>query len=483
MTLTALLIAALIAPAAAAPISYEDALGEALRANASVLGAEADRASAEGSLQASRGTWDPTLTATLGQNLSVDQGRFQGLPYTSENTSLIWEGGLSQALPTGTSWSLDFNNYRSTSETVFELSGQEVTNEVAAAFSSRLTASLTQQILEGWRMSYNLQGVRAAQQGLSIAEASLRQTRQSVLASTARAYWDLYAAQRNLQTSQRAVEVAEEERRIVAAQVDAGNMAPVEVTRVEAALAQARINLIQAEMALATARDSLALLLARDPGADLEAATPPGGIPSAANIDLEQARAAALDGNPGLYIQRVSLENAELDLVAARHARLPTLALTGSFGLSGYEDQNDPTYGDALAELASADLRSRYVGANLSTPLGGRSERGAQSRAAGAVTRARLDLEAQERDVSRQVGELVRVIESARRKVELAELNLRLAEETLAAEKARQSVGRAIQRDVLEAQRARDAAETGLVSARVDYRKALVDLQALQGKL
>ena len=99
------------------------------------------------------------------------------------------------------------------------------------------------------------------------------------------------------------------------------------------------------------------------------------------------------------------------------------------------------------------------------------------------VTSAELNLLEAERQVSQQVGVLVRTLQNARKSVELAELNLRLAQETLVAEKARQEVGRAIQRDILDAQRARDDAEVALINARVEYRKALVDLQALQGKL
>lgn len=479
-----MLLSILVAAAAAAPLSYQQALDEALQANISVLGAEADRASAEGALLSSRGTWDPQLTGSLFRNADLSQGRFQGLAYESDTTNVGWTTGLGQTLATGTSWGVDYSGSMNSQLIVYpdSFGAGDIELDVDA-FSSNLTASLTQQILKGWKMSYNLQSVENARRSLTAAEAGLVQTRQTILASTARAYWDLYAAGRSFQVAERAVRVAEEERRIVDAQVEAGNLAPIEQTRVEAALAQSKLSLIQSRMAMKTASDALAILLGREPGELLEPQTPPGETQAGLNISREGATEAALAGNPGLLIQRVSLETAEINLANARHGRLPTLSVTGRFGLNGYVDEDNPTYADAAAEMMSFDFQTRYVGANLSAPLGNRVMRGQVDSAAAGVEGARLDLLAAEREVIRQVAELVRTIENASQQVALAELNLDLAEQTLEAEKARQSVGRAIQKDILEAQRRRDEAEAGLISARVSYRKALIDLQALQGKL
>ena len=475
------LLSALTGAALAAPITYEDALDQALQENTSVLGAEADRSSAEGNLLASNGTWDPSLTANVGQNTNIQQGRFQGIPFESDTTTRLWSAGVGQSFWTGTSWNLNYSGNSSNQIQLFNLSGLETEQEFAA-FSSDLSASLTQQLLKGWKAAFNLQGVYSARRSLSVAEVTVIQVRQAVLAGTARAYWDLYAAGRQLEVADRAVRVAKEEERIVAAQVEAGNMAPIETTRVSAALAQAELSRIQTEMTLMAASDALALQIGQDPGELLKPTTAPGETLDI-DVDIEKARAIALDGNPGLLIQKVGLEGAELNLSNARHGRMPTLAVTGRFGVSGFADEEDATYASAFSEMMGFELQDRYLGLDLSTPLGWRAERGNVQAAAGAVTASELDLVAAEREVSQQVGSLVRTIGNARTSVRLAELNLRLAEETLAAEKARQEVGRAIQRDILEAQRSRDNAEVSLITARVDYRKALVDLQALQGKL
>ena len=74
-------------------------------------------------------------------------------------------------------------------------------------------------------------------------------------------------------------------------------------------------------------------------------------------------------------------------------------------------------------------------------------------------------------------------LSSARERMELADVNLRLSESTLSAEEAKADAGRAILKDVLEAQTdvARKKAEAA--KARTDYQIARAELLKLQGQL
>ena len=120
-----LLPIAAIYAAQAGSLTYQEALDSALQANTSVLGAEADRASAEGRLLAANGTWDPTLTANVGQNTNIQQGRFQGIPFESDTTTRLWSAGVNQNFWTGTSWRLDYSGNSSNQLQLFNLSGVE----------------------------------------------------------------------------------------------------------------------------------------------------------------------------------------------------------------------------------------------------------------------------------------------------------------------------------------------------------------------
>ncbi|GEM_PF-1168058 len=495
--------------ALATPLTYDDALDEALRANADLLGAQADVRAAEGSLLSTRGVYDPILGASLytSANTSEDSLARFGFPgaVSLQDTDVNgWNLDLSQSFWTGTAWSVGWDStYATNAYGFYTTEGEPLATggsdeQLTKYFQNGLSLSLTQQLLDGVRLASNLATVRASQRAVTSAEAAQLQARQDVLAAAAAAYWDLYAAWRGEATADRAVEVATEEHRIVEAQVAAGNMAPIEATRVEAALAQARLDQITSRQAADAASDTLALVLGRSATERITPETGPGEVPQGLEIPVADAVSAAMDGSPALQLAQLGVDGADDDLLVARHGRLPSLAVTGSLGFNGYreydilvEQETDPAFdvgwstGAAAArdKLFSLDYRNNYLGLELSTPLGFRVERGQVLSAGAGLERARRDLEAAERSVAQQVAAQVRTIENAYSTVELAELNLRLAEETLAAEKARQDVGRAIQKDVLEAIRARDAAEAGLVSALVDFRKALVALKALQGKL
>lgn len=470
-----------LATASAGSLSYEDALTLAIQANPSVAMAELDAQAAESRVLAAQAIWDPNLSASVGRAYNVSEQRADfGFYYELETTSLLWNSQLAQTLPTGTSWSLDWQN--STQDVGVQLDPDNPFQvEDFASGSSSLTASVSQQLLKGHRMAYNLQTVNSARAALTIAEAQVAQKRQEVLSDVASAYWDLVYTREALETAREAVEVAKEEQRIVAAQLEAGNMAPVELTRVEAAVAQTQLTLIEADNLHQTASYRLSTLLVLD-GSPIEPTTDPGDV-DVLDLNLGRTIEAALQGNPGIRVQEAVLANAEANLVSARHARLPTLSMTGSLGWRGYDDEVGGGYPEARAEVFGRQFPTSYVGADFSMPLMNRAARGEVGAQAAQTTSAERQLQQLELMVSEQVATLVRELETSTRRLELAELNLRLAEETLGAEKALQQAGRAIQKDILAAQRQRDAARVEVVKARTDYRKSLVQLEGLQGRL
>jgi outer membrane protein TolC len=188
---------------------------------------------------------------------------------------------------------------------------------------------------------------------------------------------------------------------------------------------------------------------------------------------------AALQGNPELQIYRSLVEDEAADLAVAKHSRLPELALTGGFGVNGY----DPVFSEAVSEMFSGDLRYWTVGADLVVPLGNRYDRGILLAAEAALVSAEQDLLTAEASVASSVLTQLRAVEDGMVKVELADVNLRLAEITVAAEKAKQREGRAIQKDVLEAMRDLGNAKVEAARARTEYLIAVIELGRLQGRI
>ncbi len=460
-------------------MSYAQALEGALERNPTLVQAKASLSSAHGSLVSAKGTFDPywTLGASTGNTKSEGFSTQLGQDYWMSSHSTGFNTGLSQYLATGTSYSVDWSVDSSSYLGELIESGLTWETEEPQRYST-LSASISQSLLQGHRMSYNLRTVHEAERSVDRAEASLMATRLQVVADTATAYWYLVYTRDLEDIARQAVTVAQEEGRVVRAMVDAGQLAPVEATRVEAAVVQSRSALIEAEHAHRAASEALAQLMGGDPALQFEPSSQPEQ-PIALTLDDEQVVAAALEGNAELMVYRSTVDSARISLVNARHARLPELAVTGAFGMYGYDED----FTAAVSEMASGDLPYWSVGGELSVPLGNRADRGSVMSAEVGLTEAQQSLEAMERSVAAQVLAQVRTVEAGQVKVDLAQANLDLAEQTLAAEKAKQREGRAIQKDVLEAQRSFSNAQASLVQARTEYVLAVVELGRLKGRI
>ena len=274
--------------AAAGSISLDAALQEALEHNGALLGASAGVEAAQGQLMAAQGVWDPIAGLEGWYAPMVSEGRSQSALYRLDMSTWGMGTTLSQRLPTGTDLSL---NWRATrvpgSSYEFSILDQEFVENVPVTYTTELTAALSQSLLEGHRLAYNLQQVQTARNSLDQAAARRLAARQTVLGDVSAAYWDLVAAEAALSSARRAVQVAEEEARIVSALVEAGNLAPLESTRVAAAIAQTRMEVLEAEQSAAVASDLLSVLLGREGREALSPTSAPGDVPMGLELDVE----------------------------------------------------------------------------------------------------------------------------------------------------------------------------------------------------
>lgn len=465
-------------------LSYEDALSRAVEYNLGLQSAAAAYRGAEGSLLVAQGVFEPTFATNYGYTNDINQDFFStlGLYVDSESLYSTWGGTLSSYLPTGTALALSWTNFdqESTSRYYSDPTNptEAVETDEQTTFNSTLTASITQSLLEGFKTTYNLNGVRVAQRNLTQVEADIQETRQQVLADTATAYWALYYQNRLVEISTETLAVTQEERRVVAARIDRGDLAPVERSRVEAAVLSAESDLLNAQNAATSASEGLLLLLGTHTGDAVTLTTAPGPVLST-EFDQQATLDEAMENNPGLLQLRVAEENASANVENARHARLPELSGTARYTLYGQE----ASLGTATTELLSGDLRQWYVGADLTVPLGNRVDRGAYEQQLSALDQASTALRAQELTLEQQVRAQLRSVKLARMQISLAEANLKAAEDTLNADRALRDAGRAIQRDVLQSIRDFNNAQIAVEKARSDYSLSLIELSRLRGAL
>jgi outer membrane protein TolC len=455
-------------------LTYEDAMRAAAAQNPSLRQAELALATSDSQVRTAMGRWDPTLNVSAGydRNLSL---QFQPpFPDPFRSVSNSWNLGATVAgtAPTGTSASVDMRMFSSENRIEAENGSFE-----QSYFQPAFTLNVGQEILRGFRMKYNLQSVRQAHEASTQAELQAVVARQQALAETARAYWAWLYAVQSAQIASQSVKTAEESLRVGVARVGAGQLAPIEQTRLETALVEARMVVLDATNSVAQAADALLLLMGEAPGQPITPATMAGDAPL---LDLEEGAAieAALAGNPDLAVVRASIEASRLAIADAKHATLPTLTANANAGFRG---------GDAESWARAYQFLGGFpqlgVSASFAVPLGNRAASGGVQTASARLAQEDARLRQQEASVVSQVLTQVRTLESAKQRVELMDARVRLHEQTLASQEALYAGGRVLLQDLLAQRVEVDRARVEAAKARTDARLAEVDLLRLGGKL
>lgn len=478
--LLTLLACCLATPALAErPLTYREVLERAVAYNPTVGRADLAREQAQAAVMGANGVYDPSLTVGGNYRRSQQRGFFQGFPFKSNSTSYDLSAGLSQTAPSGTTVSLETTLDRNLSTFETDFGGSTQTEQQQNAWTANTSLRLTQNLLRGFTVAYNMRTVTRARNSLDIADLTLERTRQQILADAASAYWTWVYQDELARIAADSVTTAEEAARIGALQVETGDLAPVERTRLDAALVQAQSQQIEARIAAQQAADAVLLMIGEDPGQDILPATPVDEV-LALSLDADAAVEVAIAQNLEVAIAQAELEQARQDHRMARHEMLPSLSATASAGIGNQET----TAGAAIGGLfGDQSFPSFTVGGNLQVPLGNRAARAEAQRTSATVLQEELDLQEVQRRVQSEVLLQVSRLGSAQRKVELADLQRRLAAETLAAEEALATAGRSIQKNVLEARTELERTTAEAAKARTDWQIAQVELLRLQGQL
>jgi outer membrane protein TolC len=474
----------LIAPGLAAaerPVTYAEALREAAESNATLIAAHFSLEQADAGIRGAKSIFDPSLhlDSTWNPTSRMD-GFFQGFAFAQESRGWDLSTGLNGQFGTGTAYSVDGSFNRNISSFISDFAGPSG-ESIQDAYSANMMFSLTQQLLKGHRFAYNTRNITEAKSQHTLAELTLAQTYQQVLAETASAYWNWVYQVALTEITEASVLVAEEALRVGEAKVEAGELAPVEATRLRAAHVQAQSSALDARNRTANASDTLLLLMGLPSGDLIIPATQVGEITPMA-LNIADTVEAALAQNQEIKIAQIRSEAAELGLRHARHGVLPTLSATATSGVRSQYEAEAQTV-KALAGLSDNAYPWLAVSSNLSVPLGNRAARSEQATASAELSIRRKELDSAVRSVRSKVEEKVRTLTASQERIKLADAQFLLAEETLTAEEALVEAGRSIYKDLLEARNELASARGGTVKARIDHRIARVELLRLQGML
>jgi outer membrane protein TolC len=311
-------------------------------------------------------------------------------------------------------------------------------------------------------------------------ESSLLQWRNTAIATVSNVrdqYFALVKARENLQTRIAALAALKEVHDGNQARVKAGVLASVELLDSEFGVAQREVDLLTAEKNVRDASDRLRSTIQYPLGAELIPTEPLAA--DRIESSEESAMDIALRTRSDLRVARVNLKTQEFNTRIAKNAALPSLALTGSAGLTALGSG----YSDALSDLASAKTPFWSIGILFAYPIGNDA---AEASLAASRLRARqsdAQIRSLEDSIRLDIRASLRALDTAFLQIASAKKGVDLGEARLDSFVKRQKVGLAVTKDILQAEADLTAARETLTTARVDYQGAITRFWKSTGEL
>jgi outer membrane protein TolC len=349
-----------------------------------------------------------------------------------------------------------------------------------ASWSTAATASIVQPLLRGGGEVATTASIRIAAYQTQIAELSTRLRVIGVLSAADRAYWNLYAARRELEVRQQQYELADTQLQQARRRVEAGTAPEIEITRAESGIASRLEAIVIAESNVLLQQRELKRLANMD-GLDIATATqirtmrPPEPVELA--LDAGKLQAAAVASRDELLQAELQILADAVGIDLARNNLLPQLDASGSLRLAGI-DRNLP---GATDDVFSTRFKTWRLGLNGEIPLGNEA---AEARLRESIlTRVQrlASKAARELTVRKEVLDATDRIKTSWQRILAARQAAILAGRTLEAEQRQFAAGSRTSTDVLDAAARLADAQSAEIRALADYEIAKVDLAAATG--
>ncbi len=312
--------------------------------------------------------------------------------------------------------------------------------------SAAITASL--QLFDG---GADKSRIEATKETVLATRAALLNVEQLLLFRAATAYFNVIRQQEFVSLTRNNLRLLQEEFRAAQDRFDVGEVTRTDVSLAEAAVAQARSNLADAERNLIQAQAEYTNVVGRQPGRLVS-------LPRLPRVEtsVPRAQAVAVRTHPDLIQAQRQVAASELLALAAGQDLNPTVSLEGRLSLS--------------EEFGSDDSSTvGTVGVNVTGPIyrGGQLS-ATERRAFASRDAARGNLHTVRHDVQQDVVDAIANLQAARASLVASERQIRAARVAFQGVREEATLGARTTLDVLDAEQDLLDAETNRISAQAD---------------
>ena len=404
-----------------------------------------------------------------------DNKRYASLLRTMSDER-TFNAGMRQLLPTGTKWELTWGATRD-----WDSRG---TWDAATKFEPTVEIEVTQPLLRGGWLDFNLGRLRIARLAYKSGMQAFRSEVEGTITNVYRLYWQLHQATRELGIQKSLVAWSNKTLETIRGRkdLDAGI---VQIKQGESALASHKGTLVRLEKLIYDVQEQLGVLLG-DPQIsalgkfEIIPTTPLDDGPVIINVADQLA--AALKHNPTLAQGRLAIQAAGVQIKVAENDVLPRLDLTASTMLQGMAGSRHV----AGRELISADYASYTVGLEFEYPIGNREKNSLLRSRKFDRSKAIASFQQSADQIAASVKERVRQIDMALKTLEYQRLAVAAYKAELdGLEVLQETRPKGMEPEFLELKlRSRERlseAERAELQALVDYNSALIELRRVTG--
>jgi len=436
-------------------------------------------------------SYDPSVSLNAGtehQTLPLSNLQLNGVPTLQTNTVLV-NANVSQAFPTGTSISFEFDNNRQTTNSI--------NTSLSPGLSSFYRFSIRQELLAGFGFGPNLRFLHIAKNNKKISDIAFKDQVIATVTQIENIYWDLVSAYQQAHVNEQSLAFANQTLENARKQLKLEAIPEMDVMKAEAEASKRDQDLTVARTNLQLQESLMKNALTKtldNPALEEMPVIPtdqmqPDAETSEPILDLIER---ALQNRPELQETDIDLANRQISRKAARNALLPSLALVGFYGGSGLGGEVNPVFEGNPANLphdlpgtwqntfnnSSPDY---YLGLSLNIPFRNRVAKADQYRSELEYRQASLRKEQLKKQIRIEVRNAQYALEQSRARVQAATKARNLAQRTFDITKKEQDLGAGSSYQTMTAQRDLSVAELDLVTAMTTYAKSRVELDRATG--
>jgi outer membrane protein TolC len=399
-----------------------------------------------------------------------------------------------QAFPTGTNVTVDWSNFRQTSNAIYDYFSPQ--------YYAKLRVIASQQLLAGFGLGTNLRYLRIARTNQKVSDIAFKGQVIATVTQICDIYWDLVSAYDTEQVNERSVAFATDTLEKSRKQFDLRAIPEMDVLKAEGDLATRQQDLTVARTNLQLQELYMKNAITRnleDPGLEEMPVVPTDRIGTQVQPitqPVQQMITDALKNRTDLQEQNLVLQTSELSRKTARNALLPSLgvyALYGGQGLAGtlnpvYFDPSIPTthptdYPGALKEAFDNTQPEYQVGFQLSVPLRNRAAKADQYRAELEYRQSQVGLEEARKRILIEVRNARYALEQGASRIDAARKARDLAQRTFDIMQKEQQLGAGSNQQTLSAEHDLAVAESALVTAETTYEKSRIEMRRATGSI